>query len=93
MSFRSDRSIVETLRPGSIVPVAPGRMRNIWSADGRAKYVPWRELRQSQDKIVERDRAFGMKREEMEDGQAEEVKAATTSTVKLLSVWRFDYYT
>lgn len=66
-------------------------MRNIWSADGRACYVPWRELKESRSKFVERDRSYGMKRDGTDNAEVEEeAKAATTSSVKLLSVWNLE---
>ena len=48
---------------GAIVPVAPGRMRNIWYPGRRAEYVTTAQLREMGDVVIERDFAFGMDEE------------------------------
>lgn len=53
--------------PGSVVPVAPGRMRNIFYPRKRAAYVAYEVLRdlKKREVLMERDFTFGMKN--MED--------------------------
>lgn len=49
--------------PGSVVPVAPGRMRNIFYPRKRAAYVTQEVLRdlKKREVVMERDFTFGIK--------------------------------
>ncbi|MCJ1359108.1 MAG: hypothetical protein MMC33_009108 [Icmadophila ericetorum] len=47
-------------RQGSIVPVAPGRMRNIWHPQGKAQYMTTDQLKAIPDLVAERDTTFGV---------------------------------
>lgn len=49
--------------PGSVIPVAPGRMRNIFYPRKRAAYVTQEVLRdlKKREVVMERDFTFGMK--------------------------------
>lgn len=49
------------LSPGSIVPVAPGKMRNIWYPRRYAQYIPQAEIKQLRLKNtpIERDYEYG----------------------------------
>lgn len=49
--------------PGSVVPVAPGRMRNIFFPRKRAAYMTQELLRdlKKREVVMERDFTFGMK--------------------------------
>ena len=55
---------------GSIIPVAPGRMRNIWYPRQMAEYVTESQLREQRTLVAERDVTFGM--DQMEENTAEE---------------------
>lgn len=51
------------IRPGSVVPVAPGRMRNIFYPRKSAAYVTQENLRdlKKREVVMERDFTFGVK--------------------------------
>ncbi|MCJ1403107.1 hypothetical protein MMC11_006330 [Xylographa trunciseda] len=70
-------------RRGSIVPVAPGRMRNIWYPSKRAEYMTDAQLKTIPDVVIERDFTFGMEQstESQETGQSDPVNIQ----IKLLS--------
>ena len=70
---------------GSIVPVAPGRMRNIWYPGKRAEYVTAAQLRGMDDVVIERDFTFGM---EKEVEAQEALKDDTAVEMQLLAVSR-----
>lgn len=54
--------------PGSVVPIAPGRMRNIFYPRKTAAYVTQELLRdlKKREVVMERDFTFGMKNSEDE---------------------------
>ncbi|MCJ1389123.1 hypothetical protein MMC18_001977 [Xylographa bjoerkii] len=70
-------------RRGSIVPVAPGRMRNIWYPSKRAEYMTAAQLKTIPDVVIERDFTFGMEpsTESQESGRED----AVNIQIKLLS--------
>jgi hypothetical protein len=48
-------------RPGSIIPVAGGRMRNQWFPNHLAEYVTPAQLKElGEDAVIERDSTFGI---------------------------------
>ena len=58
---------------GSIVPVMPGRMRNIWYPSKRAEYMTDAHLKALPDVIVERDFKFGLdSTDKTQDARTEE---------------------
>ena len=71
--------------PGSIIPVAPGRMRNLLYPRQKAAYVTEAQLREwkSQNIVIERDFDFGMRKLESEPTEPLKVK------VELLTVRSF----
>ncbi|KAL9120045.1 MAG: hypothetical protein Q9187_003400 [Circinaria calcarea] len=69
-------------RKGSIVPVAPGRMRNIWYPEGKAEYMTDTQLQELQDVVIERDPLFGM------DQAPEKEEPSAKVDVNLLSPHR-----
>ena len=81
-------SIIETsaknLCLGAIIPVAPGRMRNIWYPQQMAEYMTESQLKEVPELIAERDFTFGMAKERGED-EAEEEEMVDVQ-MKLLAV-------
>ena len=77
------------LHSGSIIPIAPGRMRNIYYPQRKAEYVTQAQLRTTNQKdlLTERDFSFGIPQPQSESQPPEE-RAAKTSEVqtKLLTV-------
>ncbi|KAL9632761.1 MAG: hypothetical protein Q9204_003655 [Flavoplaca sp. TL-2023a] len=78
-------------RKGSIIPIAPGRMRNIYYPQRKAEYVTQAQLRTTsqRDVLTERDFAFGIPQPESES-QPVEQRAEKTFEVqtKLLTSQR-----
>lgn len=80
--------------PGSVVPVAPGRMRNIFYPRKRAAYVTQEILRdlKKREVVMERDFTFGMKNLEDKDSSdnqdAIEMPRSVNIQMDLLSVRR-----
>lgn len=80
----------QLITKGAIIPIAPGRMRNIWYPQGKAEYVTDTQLRgtEMRDLVVERDFTFVRKR--ATDGEVP-VDQNTDSVIhvgmKLLAVW------
>ncbi|MCJ1281686.1 hypothetical protein MMC26_001008 [Xylographa opegraphella] len=70
-------------RKGSIVPVAPGRMRNIWYPSKRAEYMTDAQLKAIPDVVIERDFTFGM--EQSTEGQEAGQDDPVNIQIKLLS--------
>jgi len=70
--------------PGAIVPVMPGRMRNIWYPSKRAEYMTSAVLKEMPDVVIERDFTFGMDKQ-VEVKVAKKAVAAPVRT-KLLTV-------
>ncbi|MCJ1431431.1 hypothetical protein MMC27_000784 [Xylographa pallens] len=70
-------------RRGSIVPVAPGRMRNIWYPSKRAEYMTDAQLKTMPDVVIERDFTFGM--EQSTEDQANGQEDPVNIQIKLLS--------
>ena len=58
---------------GSIIPVAPGRMRNIWYPQHKASYVTESQLKELGDKVTERDVLFGTEEEVAQREKQEEM--------------------
>lgn len=77
---------------GSIIPVAPGRMRNILYPQQKAAYIPEVQLRQMKRKkfVVERDFDYGIERPKDQDTEGKLSKAedydAVRVEIQLLSV-------
>ncbi|KAL8867161.1 MAG: hypothetical protein Q9174_005836 [Haloplaca sp. 1 TL-2023] len=63
-------------RKGTIIPIAPGRMRNMYYPQRKAEYVTQAQIRtmNQKDLVIERDFAFGL-RKPKEESEQEEVKA------------------
>ena len=84
----SSKSPIDKLTPlslkGSIVPVAPGRMRNIWYPSKRAQYMTDAQLKAIPDVVIERDFTFGM--EQPTEGQETGQDNLANVQIKLLSV-------
>lgn len=65
MFLHVERSIVQesdgAMHPGAVIPVAPGRMRNIFYPNRVAAYVSEEQLRDLREREIpiERDLAFG----------------------------------
>lgn len=59
-----ERVLILARNTGSIVPVAPGRMRNIWFPNKRAEYMTQAQLKSLNmgDTLFQRDFGFGMER-------------------------------
>jgi len=70
--------------PGAIVPVMPGRMRNIWYPSKRAEYMTSAQLETMPDVVIERDFTFGMDKQ-VEIKATKKVKSAPVQS-KLLTV-------
>ncbi|KAL8850309.1 MAG: hypothetical protein Q9221_004724 [Calogaya cf. arnoldii] len=70
-------------RKGSIIPIAPGRMRNIYYPQRKAEYVTEAQMRTTNQKNVlsERDFSFGVQQPQLESQPAEE-KAEKTFGVQ-----------
>ena len=68
--------ILTVLVKGSIIPVAPGRMRNMYYPQRKAEYVTQAQIRtmHQKDLVIERDFAFGLDKSN-EESQKEDVKA------------------
>ncbi|MCJ1371449.1 hypothetical protein MMC20_002666 [Loxospora ochrophaea] len=49
-------------RQGNVIPVAPGRMRNVWYPRRLAMYMTDANVKSARDMIVERDVNFGLER-------------------------------
>lgn len=62
------------------MPVAPGRMRNIWYPEGKAEYMTDTQLQELKDVVIERDPLFGM------DQASEKDEPSAKVDVNLLSV-------
>ena len=60
---------------GSIVPVTPGRMRNIWYPRGRAEYMTISELRDVKDLPKQRNYTFGARTKELQESDAKQAQA------------------
>ncbi|EKG20247.1 Ribosomal protein L9/RNase H1 [Macrophomina phaseolina MS6] len=62
-------------RKGSLVPVAPGQMRNEWFPSRTADYVTPMQLREikANDVSIERDHTFGMEQVEVQGDKGPEV--------------------
>ena len=75
--------------PGSIIPIAPGRMRNFYFPQRKAAYVTTAQMRtvNQKDILPERDFNFGIERPEGEgqSGEEQEDKAVDVK-IKLLTV-------
>lgn len=67
-------------RRGSIIPVAPGRMRNIWYPRQMAEYMTEGQLREQREVVAERDVTFG---KEGEEGTAKEKRAAEEEMINV----------
>ena len=77
---------------GSIIPVAPGRMRNIWYPGHKAAYVTSSQLKELGDVVIERDVMFGMEveqekeeEEQMVDVQMKLLPVRATPSLKITS--------
>ncbi|KAI4231110.1 MAG: hypothetical protein L6R40_007849 [Gallowayella cf. fulva] len=72
-------------RKGSIIPIAPGRMRNIYYPQHKAEYVTEAQLwtTNRKDILAERDFAFGVPQPEVDSQPAEE--KITDPQMKLLT--------
>lgn len=68
---------------GSIIAVAPGRMRNVWHPQHKALYITSSQLKEMGDVVAERDVMFGM--EETVEEEEEQEKMVEVQ-MKLLSV-------
>ncbi|MCJ1250232.1 hypothetical protein MMC30_007458 [Trapelia coarctata] len=73
-------------RKGAIVPVMPGRMRNIWYPSKRAEYMTSAILKTMPDVVIERDFTFGMDR--VVEVKAAKKAAAAPVQTKLLTPQR-----
>ncbi|KAL8805824.1 MAG: hypothetical protein Q9182_001736 [Xanthomendoza sp. 2 TL-2023] len=73
-------------RKGSIIPIAPGRMRNIYFPQRKAEYVTAAQMRTTNPKdiLAERDYSFGVQQPE-ETSHSDEDKSVDLQT-KLLTV-------
>lgn len=67
---------------GSIIDVAPGRMRNIWYPNQMAEYITGSQLREQREVVAERDFTFGT--EKAEESTAEEEEEMIDVEMKLL---------
>lgn len=72
--------------PGSIIPIAPGRMRNIYYPQRKAEYVTKAQMQTTNQKdlMAERDFSFGLPQTHPDPQPTEEV--AIGMPVKLLTV-------
>lgn len=72
--------------PGSIIPIAPGRMRNIYYPQRKAEYVTKAQMQTTnqRDIMAERDFSFGLPQTHPDPQPTEEV--AIGMLVKLLTV-------
>lgn len=78
---------------GSVIPVTPGRMRNIWYPARRAQYMTQTQLLELGDKPIERDFNFGYTKEELDTADTipvPERRATPGTSVKLLEVRSLD---
>ena len=69
---------------GTIIPVAPGRMRNIWYPRQMAEYMTHSQLQDQPGVIAERDFTFGMEQPESVEEKKEEEMISVQ--MKLLAV-------
>ena len=78
--------------PGSVIPVAPGRMRNILYPFQKAAYVSKEQLRdlKRQEYPIERDYTYGMEKSgDVEESSAEgDERSLLNVQMDLLSVLR-----
>ena len=60
-TFLTSRSISNLIMTGTIIAVAPARMRNVWYPSKNAQYMTQAEIKQAkqQDIVRERDMFFG----------------------------------
>ena len=72
---------------GAIIPVAAGRMRNIWYPQRMADYVTPIQLREMNMRHAsfERDSSFGVAKD-VDDGQTDEESGIVPVDLDLLSV-------
>ena len=74
---------------GSIIPVVPGRMRNIWYPQQMAEYMTQPKLREfnKRDLVIERDYTFGIEQPERSDDiEGFGAPGVVDVDIKLLSV-------
>ena len=73
---------------GAVIPVAPGRMRNIFYPRGLAAYVTGKELRDLREREVpiERDLAFGKEEPLVEGDDPVEGSVSVLMSVDLMDV-------
>lgn len=76
--------------PGSIIPIAPGRMRNIYFPQRKAEYVTSAQIRtlsaEQKDMVFERDFGFGIETSEQEQKQSVDDVQTVNVEMRLLSV-------
>ena len=71
----------------AIIPVAPGRMRNIWFPHGRAEYVTHAQRKLVKDSVQQRDSTFLLRNEEeSESGALIAAQDEPDPTLDVLSV-------
>ena len=73
---------------GSIVPVAPGRMRNIWYPANKAQYMTVPQLKEAirQGIVIEREHTFGMEQTEASELTDEGAEPTVDVQLNRLSV-------
>ncbi len=80
---------------GSIIPVAPGRMRNIWYPRQKAEYMTESRLQQlnKKDLVIERDHTFGIEQPDSGNDIQELVGERLVDVeIKLLQVLQSKYH-
>lgn len=82
----SNLPVLSVLRPGSIIPIAPGRMRNIYYPQRKAEYVTEAQMRTTNQKdlLAERDFSFGLPQTQPDPQPMEEIAIGVPT--KLLTV-------
>lgn len=80
---------------GAVIPVAPGRMRNIFYPRGVAAYVSEEQLRDLREREVpiERDFAFGKQTPEADDLSTASVVVVQTDLLDVIGAYSFDLST
>ena len=73
---------------GSIIPVAPGRMRNIWYPQNKAQYMTTPQLKEAveQGVVVEREYTFGIEPKESPNQVGDGAEDRVDVQLKLLAV-------
>lgn len=83
------RSDMDSKITGSIIPIAPGRMRNIYFPQRKAEYVTSAQIRSmggQKDMVIERDFGFGIETPGQQKPPGDDSQNTVDIKMKLLTV-------